>query len=376
MKKFVAFLIAFVSIVSFSSCSKIDPLDNLIKCSTFTNRMSNYSRIITFSDGNKYQYQAFGKVYSGTFNEVYEYNYEYYVKNEVLTHTVHKKDGHVKIYSLNGLKEDGKQTYFGYDNNKVTNSAYSYYRVSLFSTNESITPTLLDSYRKELDNVVVSNCYGPFDPDRPLYHYIKGKEYVPIKSVTLNQNSFDIKENETVKIEATVSPRIPTDQYYDWAIDDENVAQIESKGSSNSETNVTVRYCSIKGLNNGTTNVHFLCGDNKSVTIPITVRPVTLENLITYIQPISQDPKIHPTTLNTFYTNSPVFLKISPDPEDALIDQVKWEITNQEILSKLDLSGSNREKLSIVAKEAGDVNITIRVGNVHNSITLHFIQNN
>ena len=367
------YTLTLLPLVLLSSCSEASFESTLVNQSTFTNRIANYSEIITFIGGNNYSFTSKYKSIeqSGTFEEVFDYEYEYYVKGEVLSHEVHKRNDHIKVYSLNGLSVDDKQVYFIYNNEKRDNGAYSYYKVNLFNTNEQITSSLLETFRKPLENVVVL-AKGEVDTDWELSHYVKGKDYRPIESVTLNQNSFDIGVDETVRIEATINPKLPTDQYYEWEVDDEEIVSIESTGTSNNH-DTNMQYCDIKGLKKGTANVHFLCGDGKSVTIPVTVRNINVESISITIPVSSGDPKTHPNTPNTFYTNFPFFLNAQVNPEEALFDTIVWENDNNAIFSQFSVSSDKGKSLSINAKAEGDVTITARIGDVTGSITLHFI---
>lgn len=256
-----------------ASCNKASYTGQLIKCSSFTNTMSNENESLILKKKNKFNY--FNKFLNidledSDFEEIYDYEYEYYVHGEVFTAEVHKRNDHIKVYLLNGLTIQDKSVYFIYDNEKHDLNSYSYYKVSLFATNEKITSSLLDSYRKTLEKTVVP-VQGKVDTDWKLYHYKKNKNYIPIDSVTMNYESCEIGINETILLEAIINPRLPTDQDMYWEVEDEKIVEIVSTKTYPSDGKYT---CEIKGLTNGKTNVYFKCADGKSQTIPIEVKTI------------------------------------------------------------------------------------------------------
>ncbi len=352
-------------------CNKASYTDQLIKCSSFTNSMSNENESLILKNNNKFNY--FNKysninLEDSDFEEVYDYEYEYYVHGEVFTAEVHKRNDHIKVYLLNGLTKEDKPVYFIYDNEKHDLSEYSYYQVSLFATNENITSSLLDSYRKELEKTVVP-VKGKVDTDWKLYHYIKNKNYIPIDSVTMNYESCEIGINETTLLEAIISPRLTTDQLIYWEVEDEKIVEIVSTKTYPSDGKYT---CEIKGLTNGNTNVYFKCADGKTQTIPINVKTIKVESISISISFSSSDPKIHPNTLNTIYANFPFQLHAYVNPEGATYDEIKWSVNDSSILSTFE-PNSNGSSIFIKAKEAGNIVVTANVGDISESITLTFI---
>ena len=238
--------------------------------------MSNENQWLILKKNNKFDY--FNAYYDidlkeSDFEEIYDYEYEYYVRGEIFTAEVHKRNDHIKVYLLNGLIIHDKPVYFIYNNEKINFSSYSYYKVSLFATSEKITSSLLDSYRKTLEKTVVP-VQGKVDTDWKLYHYIKNKDYIPIESVTMNYESCEIGINETVLLEAIINPRLPTDQDMYWEVEDEKIVEIVSTKDYPSDGKYGRKTCKIKGLTIGKTNVYFKCADGKSQTIPIVVKTI------------------------------------------------------------------------------------------------------
>lgn len=369
MKKLFFFLLSLIFCFIMAGCNNVSYTDQLIKCSSFTNSMSNENESLILKNNNKFDY--FNK-YSNIdlkdydFEEIYDYEYEYYVHGEVFTAEVHKRNDHIKVYLLKGLTKKDKPVYFIYDNEKHDLSEYSYYKVSLFATNENITSSLLDSYRKELEKTVVS-VKGKVDTDWKLYHYIKNKNYIPIDSVTMNYKSCDIGINETIILEAIISPRLTTDQLIYWEVDDEKIVEIVSTKSLDGKYT-----CEIKGLTCGDTNVYFRCADGKTQTIPIAVKTIEVESISISISFYSSDSKIHPNTLNTIYANFPFQLHAYVNPKDATHDKIKWNVNDSSILSTFE-PNSDGSSISIKAKEAGNIVVTANVGDISESITLTFI---
>ena len=355
-------------------CNKASYTDQLIKCSSFANTMSNEKESLILKENNKFNY--FNKhlnidLEDSDFEEIYDYEYEYYVHGEVFTAEVHKRNDHIKVYSLKGLTINDKPVYFIYDNEKHDLSSYSYYKVSLFATSEKITSSLLESYRKTLENTVVQ-VKGKVDTDWKLYHYIKNKSYVPIESVTINYESCEIGINETILLEAIINPRLPTDQSFYWEVEDEKIVEIVSTKTYPSDDEYGKCACEIKGLTNGNTNVYFRCGDGKTQTIPITVKTIEVESISISISFSSSDSKIHPNTLNTIYTNFSFQLYAYVNPKEAAHDKIKWTINDSSILSTFE-PNSDGSSIFIKAKEAGNIVVTANVGDISESITLTFI---
>jgi len=331
--------------------------------------MSNESESLILKTNNKFNY--FNKYLNidledSDFEEIYDYEYEYYVHGEVFTAEVHKRNDHVKVYLLNGLIVKDKPVYFIYDNEKHDLSSYSYYKVSLFATNENITSSLLDSYRKTLEKTVVP-AKGKVDTDWKLYHYIKNKNYIPIDSVTMNYESCEIGINETIILEAIINPKLPTDQFIYWKVEDEKIVEIVSTTSSDGKYT-----CEIKGLTSGNTNVYFKCADGKTQTIPIDVKIIEVESISISISFSSSDSKIHPNTLNTIYTNFSFQLHAYVNPKEATYDKIKWIVNDSSILSTFE-PNSDGSSIFIKAKEAGNIVVTANVGDISESITLTFI---
>lgn len=348
--------------------------DQLIKCSSFTNSMSNENESLILKANNKFNY--FDKhsninLEDSDFEEVYDYEYEYYVHGEVFTYEVHKRNDHIKVYLLKGLTKNDKPVYFIYDNEKHDLSEYSYYKVSLFATSEKITSSLLDTYRKELEKTVVP-VKGKVDTDWKLYHYIKNKSYIPIDSVTTNYKSCDIGINETIILETIISPRLTTDQLFYWEVEDEKIVEIVSTKEDSSDGNTRKYTCEIKGLTSGTTNVYFRCADGKTQTIPINVKSIEVESISISISFYSSDLKIHPNTLNTIYVNFSFQLYAYVNPEGATYDEIEWSVNDSSILSTFE-PNSDGSSISIKAKEAGNIVVTATVGDISESITLTFI---
>ena len=373
MKKLFFFLLSIIFCFTMVGC-KASYTDQLIKSSSFTSSMSNETQTLILKNNNKFDY--FDKnsnidLKDHDFEEVYDYEYEYYVKGEVFSLEVHKRKDHIKVYSLKGLTRDDKPVYFIFDNEKTDLSEYSYYKISLFATSEEITSTLLDTYRKELERTVVI-VKGRVDTDWKLYHYIKNKKYIPIDSVTMNYKSCDIGINETIILEAIVTPRRTTDDSVYWKVEDKKIVEIVSTKTYTSDEDYTKYTCTIKGLTNGNTNVYFKCADGKSQTIPINVKAVEVESISLSITFSSSDPKIHPNTLNTIYTNFPFQLHAYVNPEEATHDKIKWIVNDSSILSTFE-PNSDGSSISIKAKEAGNIVVTANVGDISESITLTFI---
>lgn len=350
-------------------CNKASYTDQLIKCSSFTNSMSNENQSLILKTNNKFSY--FNKYLNidledSDFSEIYDYEYEYYVHGEVFTAEVHKRNDHIKVYLLKGLTIGDKPVYFIYDNEKHDLGSYSYYKVSLFATSEKITSSLLDSYRKELEKTVISVKWK-VDTDWKLYHYIKNKSYIPIDSVTTNYKSCDIGINETIILEAIINPKLPTDQFIYWEVEDEKIVEIVSTNSS--DGNYT---CEIKGLTSGNTNVYFRCADGKTQTIPIAVKAIEVESISISISFYTSDPKIHPNTLNTIYANFPFRLYAYVNPKGATYDVIEWSVNDSSFLSTFE-PNSDGSSIFIKAKEAGNIVVTANVGDISESITLTFI---
>ena len=369
MRKLLFFLLSIIFCFTMGGCIKASYTDQLIKCSSFTNSMSNENESLILKTNNKFNY--FNKYLNidledSDFEEIYDYEYEYYVHGEVFTAEVHKRNDHIKVYLLNGLTIKDKPVYFIYDNEKLDLSSYSYYKVSLFTTSEKITSSLLDSYRKELENTVIS-VKGKVDTDWRLYHYIKNKNYIPIDSVTMNYESCDIGINETILLEATINPKLPTDQLIYWEVEDEKIVEIVSTNSSDGKYT-----CEIKGLTSGNTNVYFKCADGKTQTIPINVKAIEVEGISISISFYSSDPKIHPNTLNTIYTNFSFQLHAYVNPEGATYDEIEWSVNDSSILSTFE-PNSDGSGIFIKAKEVGNIVVTATVGDISESITLTFI---
>ena len=355
-------------------CSKASYINQLIKCSSFTNSMSNENESLIFKQNNKFDYfnkQLNINLEDSDFEEIYDYEYEYYDRGEIFTAEVHKRKDHIKVYSLNGLTINDKPVYFIYDNEKHDLNSYSYYKVSLFATREQITSSLLDTNRKTLEKTVVP-VKGKVDTDWKLYHYIKNKSYVPIDSVTTNYKSCEIGINETVLLEAIVYPRLPTDDLMYWKVEDEKIVEIVSTKTYSSDGEYSKHTCEIKGLTNGNTNVYFKCGDGKTQTIPIAVKTIEVESISVSISFSSSDPKIHPNTLNTIYANFSFQLHAYVNPEEATHDKIKWIANDLSILSTFE-PNSDGSSISIKAKEAGNIVVTANVGDISDSITLTFI---
>lgn len=374
MKKLFFFLLSLIFCFIMAGCNNVSYTDQLIKSSSFTNSMSNETQTLFLKNNNKFDY--FDKnsnidLKDSDFEEVYDYEYEYYVKGEVFTAEVHKRKDHIKVYLLKGLTKNDKPVYFIFDNEKIDFSEYSYYKISLFSTSEEITSSLLDTYRKELERTVVP-AKGKVDTDWKLYHYIKNKSYIPIDSVTTNYKSCDIGINETIILEAIVTPRLTTDQSVYWKVEDKKIVEIVSTKTYRSDENYTKYTCTIKGLTNGNTNVYFKCGDGKSQTIPINVKTIEVESISISISFYSSDSKIHPNTLNTIYANFPFQLHAYVNPKDATHDKIKWNVNDSSILSTFE-PNSDGSSISIKAKEAGNIVVTANVGDISESITLTFI---
>ena len=369
MRKLFFFLLSIIFCFTMLGCSKASYTDQLMKCSSFANSMSNENESLILKTNNKFNY--FNKnlnidLEDSDFKEIYDYEYEYYVKGEVFAAEVHKRNDHIKVYLLNGLTIKDKPVYFIYDNEKYDLSSYSYYKVSLFATSEKITSSLLDSYRKTLEKTVIP-VQGKVDTDWKLYHYIKNKNYIPIDSVTMNYKSCDIGINETIILEAIVNPRLPTDQLIYWEVEDEKIVEIVSTKSSDGKYT-----CIIKGLTNGNTNIYFKCADGKTQTIPINVKAIEVESISISISFSSTDSKIHPNTLNTIYVNFSFQLHAKVNPEDATHDKIKWIVNDSSILSTFE-PNSDGSSISIKAKEAGNIVVTANVGDISESITLTFI---
>ena len=374
MKKLFFFLLSIIFCFTMAGCNNVSYTDQLMKCSCFTNSMSNENESLILKNNNKFDY--FSK-YSNIdlkdydFEEIYDYEYEYYVRGEVFTAEVHKRNDHIKVYLLKGLTKNDKPVYFIFDNEKYDFSEYSYYKVSLFATSEEITSSLLDTYRKELERTVVP-AKGKVDTDWKLYHYIKNKSYIPIDSVTTNYKSCDIGINETIILEAIVNPRLTTDQLIYWEVEDEKIVEIVSTKEDSSDGNTRKSTCEIKGLTSGNTNVYFRCADGKTQTIPINVKTIEVESISISISFSSSDPKIHPNTLNTIYANFPFVLHAYVNPEEATHDKIKWIVNDSSILSTFE-PNSDGSSISIKAKEAGNIVVTANVGDISESITLTFI---
>ena len=371
MRKLFFFLLSIIFCFTMVGCNKASYADQLMKCSSFANSMSNESESLILKTNNKFNY--FNKnlnidMKDSDFEEIYDYEYEYYVRGEVLTAEVHKRNDHIKVYFLKGLTIDDKPVYFIYDNEKYDLSSYSYYKVSLFVTSEKITSSLLDSYRKTLEKTVIP-VKGKVDTDWRLYHYIKNESYIPIDSVTTNYESCDIGINETIVLEAIINPKVPTDQFIYWEVEDEKIVEIVSTKTYPSDAKYT---CEIKGLMNGKTNIYFKCADGKTKTIPIDVKTIEVESISISISFSSTDSKIHPNTLNTIYANFPFHLNAYVNPEEATYDKIKWIVNDSSILSTFE-PNSDGSSISIKAKEAGNIVVTANVGDISESITLTFI---
>lgn len=373
MKKLFLFLISIIFCFTMVGC-KASYTDQLIKCSSFTSSMSNENQTLILKTNNKFDYinkSSNINLEDSDFEEVYDYEYEYYVKGEVFTLEVHKRNDHIKVYLLKGLTRNDMPVYFIYDNVKQDLRDYSYYKVSLFATNETITSTLLDNYRKELEKTVVP-VKGKVDTDWKLYHYIKNKNYVPIDSVTMNYKSCDIRINETILLEAIISPRLTTDQSIYWEVEDKKIVEIVSTKKESTDENTERCTCEIKGLTIGNTNVYLRCGDGKNQTIPINVKAIEVESISMYISFSSLDPKIHPNTLNTVYTNFPFSLCAYVNPGEATYDVIDFSVNDSSILSTFEPNWDGKS-ISIKAKEAGNIVVTASVGDISKSITLTFI---
>lgn len=371
MRKLFFFLLSIIFCFTMVGCNKASYTDQLMKCSSFANSMSNENESLILKTNNKFNY--FNKnlnidLKDSDFEEIYDYEYEYYVRGEVFTAEVHERNDHIKVYLLKGLTIDDKPVYFIYDNEKYDLSSYSYYKVSLFATSEKITSSLLDSYRKILEKTVIP-AKGKVDTDWNLYHYIKNKSYIPIDSVTTNYESCDIGINETILLEAIINPKVPTDQLIYWEVEDEKIVEIVSTKTYPSDGKYT---CEIKGLTNGNTNVYFKCADGKTKTIPIEVKTIEVESISISISFSSTDSKIHPNTLNTIYANFPFHLNAYVNPEEATYDKIKWIVNDSSILSTFE-PNSDGSSISIKAKEAGNIVVTANVGDISESITLTFI---
>jgi len=271
MKKLFFCLLSIIFCFTVFGCNKASYTDQLIECSSFKNSMSNETQTLILKNNNKFDYFSKSSkmdLKDSIFEEVYDYEYEYYVRGEVLKAEVHKRNDHIKVYLLNGLIIDDKPVYFIFDNEKHDFTEYSFYEISLFSTSEKITSSLLDSYRDTLEKTVVT-AKGKVNPGWKLYHYIKSKKYIPIDSVTINYKSCEIEINKTIILEAIISPKLPTDQLVFWEVEDEKIVEIVSTKKFDGKY-----LCTIKGLKNGNTNVYFKCGDGKNQTIPINVKEI------------------------------------------------------------------------------------------------------
>lgn len=188
----------------------------------------------------------------------------------------------------------------------------------------------------------------------------------------MNYESCEIGINETILLEAIINPRLPTDQYFYWEVEDEKIVEIVSTKTYTSDGEYGKCACEIKGLTNGNTNVYFRCGDGKTQTIPIAVKTIEVESISVSISFSSSDSKIHPNTLNTIYTNFSFQLHASVNPKEATHDKIKWIVNDSSILSTFE-PNSDGSSIFIKAKEAGNIVVTANVGDISESITLTFI---
>ena len=252
------------------ACSSNSYESKITKLSTFTNAMSNCTESITFKKGQKYDYSSDKAVINdATYEEVLDYEYDYYVYGEVFKHESHKKTSHIKIYRLNDFTYDGKSVYFGYDDEHYKHNSYSYHVIGLFSTDQTVNEEYLNTFREELDGVLINGRYGKINFYWKLYHYQKGKEYQPVTSVTANYTSREVFLNDDFKLEITIEPRRPTDNHYIYEIEDEEIIKVD-KIYTDSENNRLI--VTIKGLKEGSTKITFKFADDNSLVISVTVK--------------------------------------------------------------------------------------------------------
>ena len=80
---------------------------------------------------------------------------------------------------------------------------------------------------------------------------------VPVSSITLNQGSLKLKQNETAQLVATVGPEDASDKTVTWSSSDTSIATVDSTGK-------------VKALKEGTAVISAKAGD-KTATCSLTV---------------------------------------------------------------------------------------------------------
>ena len=155
----------------------------------------------------------------------------------------------------------------------------------------------------------------------------KGKEEIPVESVTIIQPATEIIEGETIQLTVTVKPDDATDKTLTWASSDETVA--------------TVQDGTVTALKSGTATVTAMAGGQKANCTVTVTNPVTA---------ISLD-----QTLLSLDAGEWVTLTATVTPDDADDKTVSWSSTDASIAT-VDNNGK------VTGADAGTATITARAG--------------
>ena len=116
------------------------------------------------------------------------------------------------------------------------------------------------------ENAVVASTNSVPNVSPPYYVLGRAKSYIPVSSVSLNQNSITIAKGRESTLTATISPQNATNHQIRWSSSNSDAAIVSSNGK-------------VTGLAEGTSVITVSAGNGKKAVCTVTVTPVYVSSI-------------------------------------------------------------------------------------------------